>query len=183
MISEDVRCRAATADDAAAIASLHAASWRSTYRGAMRDAYLDGDVTAERRTLWQERLGAPAPNQHVLVAATGGRVLGFACAYGMADPRWGTELDNLHVDASERGRGVGAELLASVARWTGAAHPDAGLYLWVLDGNAGARRFYERHAARDAEAGCWDAPDGSALAVRRYVWPPAEVARLASARR
>ena len=33
-----------------------------------------------------------------MVAEEAGRVLGFACAYGREDERWGTLLDNLHVD-------------------------------------------------------------------------------------
>lgn len=172
--------RQATPADAEAIADLHAESWRTTYRGAMRDAYLDGDVAAERRTVWRERLGVPAANQHVIVADGGGCLVGFACAYGGADPRWGTELDNLHVRSGEQGRGLGTDLLAGTARWVRAMHPDGALYLWVLDGNAGARRFYARRRGRDAEGDHWHAPDGSALAVRRYVWPAEEVARLAS---
>jgi GNAT superfamily N-acetyltransferase len=180
MVHDRVRLREATSDDAAAIAELHTDSWRTTYRGAMRDAYLDGDVAGERRGVWRARLDAPMPNQHVIVAESEGRLVGFGCAYGAADPRWGTELDNLHVRAGEQGGGVGAELLAAVARWTRRNYPDGALYLWVLDGNVGARRFYERHRGRDAEGDHWDAPDGSALAVRRYVWPVDEVARLAS---
>ncbi len=172
-----MHCRAATPADAEAIAALHAASWRSTYRGAMRDAYLDGDVVAERRAVWDERLQAPAPNQYVRVAGTAGRILGFACAYGGADPRWGTELDNLHVVEGARGQGVGARLLAAIAGWARDTHPDGGLYLWVLDGNAGARRFYARLGGRDAEGDYWQAPDGSALAVRRYVWPRQDLDR------
>lgn len=180
MADERVHVRDAMTADAEAIADLHAASWRTTYRGAMRDAYLDGDVATERRAVWRARLVEPAPNQHVLVAEIGERLVGFACAYGAADPRWGTELDNLHVRAGEQGRGVGADLLTAVARWTRTMHPDGALYLWVLDGNVGARRFYDRHGGRDAEGDHWHAPDGSALAVRRYLWPVDAVARLAS---
>src|SRR6185436_17727278 len=98
-----MRLRTATLADAEAIASLHADSWRTTYRGAMRDAYLDGDVVTERRAVWQERLATPAPNQHVLVAEQAGAVVGFACAYGGADAVWGTELDNLHVRRGMQG--------------------------------------------------------------------------------
>lgn len=164
--------------DAEAIAGLHAESWRGTYRGAMRDAYLDGDVATERRTVWQARLGDPPANQHVLVAEGDGRVVGFACAYGAADAEWGTELDNLHVRRSEQGRGTGARLVAGIARWTQATHPESGLYLWVLDQNQQARRFYERLAGRDAEGSRWNAPDGSALPVRRYVWSSSDLPRL-----
>jgi GNAT superfamily N-acetyltransferase len=175
-----MQCRAATFADADAIAALHADSWQTTYRGAMRDAYLDGDVVGERRAVWHERLTTPASNQHVIVAEAAGAVVGFACVYGGADATWGTELDNLHVRRGAQSRGIGARLVAAVARWAAAAHPDAGLYLWVLDGNHGARRFYARLDGRDAEGSVWNAPDGSALAVRRIVWSPSVVTVLAT---
>jgi hypothetical protein len=39
--------REANAGDAAAIARLHVESWRATYRGILRDEYLDGNAAAE----------------------------------------------------------------------------------------------------------------------------------------
>lgn len=48
--------RLAAATDAAAIADLHAQSWRRHYRGAYSDAFLDGDVAADRLAAWTERL-------------------------------------------------------------------------------------------------------------------------------
>ena len=58
----------ASPQDIRSIALLQAQSWRATYRGALRDAYLESDVVAERRAVWEERLRAPAANQYVLVA-------------------------------------------------------------------------------------------------------------------
>ncbi|TQS39512.1 GNAT family N-acetyltransferase [Cryptosporangium phraense] len=52
--------RPATAADAPAIARLHADSWRRHYRGAYADSFLDGDVLADRRAVWESRLAAPA---------------------------------------------------------------------------------------------------------------------------
>jgi excinuclease ABC subunit A len=46
--SEEVIYRAATPHDIEAIARLHADSWRRHYHGALPDAYLDGDLVAER---------------------------------------------------------------------------------------------------------------------------------------
>jgi hypothetical protein len=46
----EITFRRATANDAAAIAALRVDSWRTTYRGVMPDAYLDGmraDESAE----------------------------------------------------------------------------------------------------------------------------------------
>ena len=170
--------RAATVADAPAVAALHAESWRSTYRGALRDEYLDGDILAERTAVWRERLGSPASNQHVVVAEAQGRLLGFACAYGNDDERWGTQLDNIHVRRDAHGQGTGARLVAAVAAWCRTAHPEAGLYLWVLEQNDPARRFYERLGATDQEGDVWLPPDGSTVRTRRYVWSRDDLVRL-----
>ena len=58
----------ATAEDTQAIATLHAESWRTTYRGAYSDEFLDGDVHANRMEVWGARLAAPERNQFVVVA-------------------------------------------------------------------------------------------------------------------
>src|SRR5262249_22669709 len=152
--------------------------WRTTYRGAMRDAYLDGDVASERRAVWEERLTTPAANQYVLVAEGSGEGVGFACAYACDDERFGTQLDNLHVRRDRHGQGTGTRLVAALAGWCAATHPGTGLYLWVLETNRAARRFYEHLGAHDAEGDVWLPPDGSTIPTRRYVWPAVEVARL-----
>jgi len=54
-----LRFRAAGPDDAEQVALLHADSWRRHYRGAYADSFLDGDVVADRRSVWSSRLLAP----------------------------------------------------------------------------------------------------------------------------
>jgi hypothetical protein len=49
-----IEIRIAEPRDTNAIAELHAASWRSAYRGMFADAYLDGDVVQERRQCWRK---------------------------------------------------------------------------------------------------------------------------------
>ncbi len=178
-----MRYRDATADDARAIAALHAESWRATYRGALRDDYLDGAILEERLGTWTVRLDHPAVNQHVVVAEDGAAIVGFACAYGRDDPRWGTQLDNLHVRRDAHGRGTGTRLVAATVAWCRTAYPEAGLYLWVLEQNHPARRFYERLGATDEEGDVWAAPDGGAVETRRYVWSLDRLAALQSAGR
>jgi hypothetical protein len=56
-----MKYRQATASDVAAIARLHAESWRRHYRGAYLDSYLDGDVVADRIAEWSGRLSGPGP--------------------------------------------------------------------------------------------------------------------------
>ena len=146
----------------------------------MRDEYLDGEVDAERRELWRERLAAPAANQHVVVAVDDDMVVGFGCAYGADDERFGTQLDNLHVRRDRQSEGIGRRLIGAVAAWCAAEHPEVGLYLWVVDRNVGARRFYASLGAADGGGDVWQAPDGSAIATRRCVWTPAKVVALAT---
>jgi GNAT superfamily N-acetyltransferase len=175
-----MRCREATHDDLMAIATLHAESWRIHYRGAYRDDFLDGDVVRDRIAVWTSRLSAPARNQFVIVAEEAASIVGFACAYGREDPRWGTLLDNIHVRPDHHRQGIGARLLAAVVTWCRANYPDCGLYLWVLARNASARRFYERLGATDRGGGVFVPPGGGRIDSRRYAWTRLdEIAHLA----
>jgi GNAT superfamily N-acetyltransferase len=136
--------RPATIDDAAAIADLHARSWRATYRGAYSDAYLDGPVAEERLATWTARLEDPLPNQFVVVAEDDGAVVGFACAYGAEDEQLGSFLDNIHTDPARHNQGIGTGLFSAIVDWCRTHHAVHGLHLKVLDRNHNARRFYER---------------------------------------
>jgi GNAT superfamily N-acetyltransferase len=164
--------REATAADARAIAKLHAESWRLHYRGAYSDDYLDHAVFEERDAAWRERFSTPAENQFVVVAEDDGELVGFACAFGGDDERWGTLLDNIHVRAERQGTGVGARLVAEVVAWCRARYPDRGLYLWVLGQNVRAQGFYGRLGARDvgSELKVPSVGGGEARPVHRYAW-------------
>jgi GNAT superfamily N-acetyltransferase len=162
--------RLATSADAEAIAHLHAESWRTAYRGMYRDEFLDGDVVTNRIDVWAKRFAAPPENQHVLLAVDGADLLGFACSYGNSDERWGTLLDNLHVRRDQQGQGLGRKLLAASAAWSKEQYPDALFHLWVLDGNAKARRFYESLGGRPVESKVSVPPGGGSVLGWRYVW-------------
>jgi GNAT superfamily N-acetyltransferase len=166
-----MRIRAAELKDAEAIALLHAESWRVAYRGIYRDEYLDGDVFRDRKDVWQERLTSPAKGQFTIVAEEDDNIVGFACAIGEEDSRWGTLLDNLHVDPQRKRGGIGTQLVGEVAMWARREHPDSGLYLWVLEANPSARRFYERLGGRNAEQTTSEPAGGGIVSSLRYAWP------------
>jgi len=155
-----------------AVATLHAESWRAHYRGAYRDEYLDGDVVRDRFRVWEERLSTPTPvpNQFVVLAEDDGDLIGFACVYGGDDETWGSLLDNIHVRPDYQQRGVGAALLAEVAAWCRERHADCGLYLWVLQQNHRAQRFYQRLGASDHGGEISEPPGGGQIHGRRYAW-------------
>jgi GNAT superfamily N-acetyltransferase len=84
-----------------------------------------------------------------LVAESAGEVLGFALFFTnfstfLAQP--GLYLEDLYVQPSQRGRGIGEALLSRVGRM--AVERDYGRFEWsVLDWNANAIRFYEKMGA------------------------------------
>ncbi len=165
-----MKTRLAAIDDVAAIANLHAESWRIAYRGMLRDDYLDQRIFAERLALWEQRFHSRASNQHVCVAEVDDEVVGFACTYGGEDARWGSFLDNLHVAAEHKRHGIGKALMQQVAGWSLAAYPACGLYLWVLESNVPAIRFYEKMGGVRSGEGTWRPPDGGSYRKFRYAW-------------
>ena len=136
--------RQANAGDYLGIAKLHVKSWQQHYRGDFSDHFLDVEAASERKEVWKDRLSNPSPNQFVLVAEQDGEICGFACAFLEGDAEYGTLLDNLHVLAKVKGKGIGRHLMSLVAQEALKNNPEGKLYLWVLKNNASAMAFYER---------------------------------------
>lgn len=113
---EHLRFRLAAPCDAHSVAALHADSWRRHYRSAYSDAFLDGDVTADRQAVWSDRLRTPDPRYHTILAEDNDRLVGFAHSVLDDDPTWGALLDNLHVVHGQKRRGIGSRLLAATAQ-------------------------------------------------------------------
>lgn len=154
-----VRMRPAGLGDADGIARLHADSWRRHYRGAYADSFLDGDVTADRLVVWTARLNDTRGTATV-VAEDGADLVGFVHLAIDDDACWGSLVDNLHVVASRQRGGIGTALLARAARMVTRYAAGGGMYLWVLEQNDAAQRFYEASGARRAERAFVGAPGG-----------------------
>jgi ribosomal protein S18 acetylase RimI-like enzyme len=106
----------------------------------------------ERRRAHYHRL-FDAGCAHLLLAVAGERVVGYAMVSEiggqttLATGERMAELETLSVLPGERGQGVGRELMEAayaVIRELGISE----LMLYVMDGNAGATRFYERLGLR-----------------------------------
>lgn len=165
--------RIAEQADAEPIAGLHADSWRRTYRGMYLDAFLDGDLVANRREVWRERLSNPPGNQRVYVATADTQIAGFICAYGAEHAEWGSFVDNLHVAHTFHRRGVGAALMRQAGAWLASAYADCGVYLHVLEANHTARRFYETLGAANSGTMEIELTGGGTGRTCRYVWSSA----------
>lgn len=168
--------RLATAQDADAIAALHAESWRRNYRGAYADSYLDGDVLDDRRVVWAARLATDAADRRTIVAESDSCIGGFAHVVLDDHPVWGALLDNLHVAHDRKRQGIGAQLMDRVARTVVHARPASCLFLWVLEQNRPAQAFYESLDGRCVERELVQPPEGDPSRLTgtpaglRYVW-------------
>ncbi|MGH7746267.1 MAG: GNAT family N-acetyltransferase, partial [Candidatus Dormibacteria bacterium] len=146
---KDRQFRVADTSDAEAIAALHADSWRRHYRGAYADSFLDGDVLADRLIVWSDRLSRPDALRRTVVVEDRSGLIAFAHVVFDDDPAWGALLDNLHVTYRHQRRGVGSQLLGSVAR--AVIEQGTGLYLWVQEQNVEAQAFYQARGATFVE--------------------------------
>lgn len=168
-----IQLRGISAADADDVAGLHAKSWRASYRGILRDSYLDGPIFEERTALWRGRLAGQAADQLGLVAVSGQRLIGFVYAFVDYDERWGTLLDNLHVLPAHQGGGVGRRLMTELAHELVGREAAGGVHLWVFDANRRARRLYERLGARVVGGNTIRAPGGGEVTQSLYAWESA----------
>jgi ribosomal protein S18 acetylase RimI-like enzyme len=178
-LPEQLTFRVAGAADAAGVAALHADSWRRNDRGAYSDEYLDGDLNADRLTVWTARLGACDPTRHTIVVHEGDTMVGFVHVVLDDDSHWGSLVDNLHVGHSLKRRGVGTRLMAMAAGAVVAKSASPAMYLWVLEQNAAARAFYRSRGGVEVERARVAAPGGlpgrlsGSPAKFRVVWADA----------
>jgi len=170
----EITTRPIVAADAATVAELHATSWRSAYRGMLRDEYLDADVVRERLEVWTGRLATPSECDFGFIAESDDGPVGFVFLCGRADATWGTLVDNLHVLPGQKGRGIGRMLLEAAAHETRRRFPDDRVYLYVFDKNVAARRFYASIGGSEVERGIVEPPGGGSQVHWRVAWDDAE---------
>jgi ribosomal protein S18 acetylase RimI-like enzyme len=136
--------RRATLDDALPVARVHIDSWRSAYRGLVPDAYLDGLNYERRAERLRDLLSAGASETYL--AAADGQILGFldcgGCRDTDVDLKATGEIWGIYLAPEHWRKGIGT-LLCRHGEQVLAGRGYATVALWVFEGNARARRFYE----------------------------------------
>lgn len=164
--------RSASAADAAQVAGVQRESWRAAYDGIIAREIIDEVMMPDegarvRQTFltrpWQRMIAAVDERAGVVGYASFGPEVDVLGAPWPHPPTKGGEagqvgeLYALYVHPDWWSTGTGRALMNRVlARTRRAAYPE--IVLWVLEGNARARRFYER-------AGF--APDGASNVLHR----------------
>lgn len=167
----DARVRPAHEGDADALARIHIASWRRTYRDVLPPEYLAGMHQGDLAMRWWRTLEAGEIDEAIRVVEIDGRVGGFV-TFGPQrdDPSWlgyAGEVYMLYLEPELVGLGLGRMLfrraLDELARcrchW---------VVVWVLAKNYRARRFYEMESLRPDGARRWDPFADRAVPVVRY---------------
>ena len=145
--------RAATPTDAAAIATVHVDSWRTTYAHLLPAAYLAALSYADRERLWRDILAQPTPPACVYVAeAADHHIVGFAAGGPARGEPLGydAELYAIYLLAPDQRQGLGRDLLRAVVAHLRGRGAQA-LLVWVAADNP-ARAFYERLGGRHISA-------------------------------
>jgi GNAT superfamily N-acetyltransferase len=143
MADDHLRIRPMTLDDCDRVSEIRVRGWQYAYQGLMPQPFLDGlsvGRDAERR---RARFRDGEDGVTDLVAEQDGEIVGWAAHGPYRDGEVRTadaELYAIYLDPAHLGRGAGRALLETVLDQC-AGH--ARVYLWVLKGNARARRFYE----------------------------------------
>lgn len=130
-LSAGLELRPGTPEDAADVARIWHESWGDGHLGHVPDAL----VAVRTRESFDTRAAQRVAD--TTVATVGGQVAGFVM---VADD----EVEQVYVSRDHRGAGVADALLAEAERQV-AANGHARAWLAVVDGNARARRFYERN--------------------------------------
>ncbi|MFE7132492.1 GNAT family N-acetyltransferase [Streptomyces sp. NPDC057638] len=132
--------------DVEAVSAVRVRGWQTAYAGIVPQSYLDGmtvEDDARRRRAW---FTDPRRRGTDLVADAGAGPVGWV-SFGPWRPVDGEartgEVYALYVRPDLTGQGIGRALLDTVHE-RATAEGFATIALWVLAGNTGARRFYER---------------------------------------
>jgi ribosomal protein S18 acetylase RimI-like enzyme len=138
--------RPALPADLDAIGAVHQQARQVAYAGIVPAAALEAMTARKLRNWWARRFAAEAADHRMAVLDRGGVVVGFSYV-GPATSGNGVsgagELYALHVHPDHQGRGLGRALIRhAVGTLADLGYRDA--VLWVLAGNASARRFYAR---------------------------------------
>jgi GNAT superfamily N-acetyltransferase len=137
--------REANVEDAAAIARVHVASWKTTYRGIVPEAYLDALDPEERTQRWQEWFRAAPMSVFVAEDATG--IFGFANGGAIRSKlsEYDAELYAIYLLQSAQRRGAGRSLTLALASAL-ARKGFKSMLVWALEQNS-AVAFYQRLGA------------------------------------
>jgi ribosomal protein S18 acetylase RimI-like enzyme len=137
--------RRASVEDAFSIASVQAATWKTTYRTIIPDEFLDSMDVEAGSERWAERIGEGQAT--ILVAENSSSLFGFAAGGKLRETIDGydAELYAIYLLKDRQRRGAGRGLVQKLVEELRAAQLSS-MIVWVLAQNP-AVEFYKRLGA------------------------------------
>lgn len=138
-----VKIRPALVEDARAIAVVHVASWRTTYRDILDEATLSALSVERRANGWRSSLSEFADQNIVYVAEDeAGEIVGFASGGDERDddPDFTGELYAIYLLEEVKGLGIGRKLATTLLNHLYTLGHSS-ILVWVLEKNP-AKFFY-----------------------------------------
>ena len=151
-------------DDFEAIGNVYVKSWQAGYKGIVPQDYLDS-LSSSR---WAPKLSSGM--HEILMLMDGGVYAGAASLCPARDEAmagWG-EIVSMYVLPEYFGRGAGQMLMEAALARLKAKGFDR-IYLWVLQENRRARRFYEKHCFELSADSAEISVGGKTLTEVRYI--------------
>lgn len=166
-----MRVREAVIADAEAVARVRVDTWRTAYKGIIRQSFLDAQSYDDKLADWKQILAETGgPTSTFVVEDTDGRVVGFAFAGSerTGDPIFTGQLIAIYILATHQRYGMGRRLVGAVAaRLIEQGHRS--MLVWVLADNP-SRRFYERLGGEPLHRDTTLAIGGDDLVEVAYGW-------------
>jgi len=139
------KIRSAAIEDARAIAEVHVESWKSTYRGILPEALLNGLSVEKRESSWRDSLAAHEPPSVITLVGCdeGGRVVAFVSGGKERTGQLGCdgEIYAIYLRQEAQRSGLGTLLVRQFVHELD-AHGLGSMAVWVLSLNP-SKRFYE----------------------------------------
>lgn len=160
--------RWSSAQDAEALARIHAEAWRFAYAGILPSLALERRIAARCDRYWRDWHGDGGRTRLVTfgTAAAGYALIGRAREAATRKPTG--EIYELYLDPVWHGAGLGTRLFADARKVLQAAGMRR-LIVWALTDNEPACRLYRRLGGRIVGE-TWTRMEGSRLRQRGFGW-------------
>ncbi len=131
-----MRVRTAVAEDSVIVGKVHSEAWKSAYRGIFPDEYIYDDTASKRSEEFLESIKDDSCTYFLLEESDN--------VAGIVKTREANnvlEIESIYILNEYRGKGVGREFMNFIKTYGSWSC----IFLWVLESNTNARRFYENN--------------------------------------
>ena len=130
-----MRVRIASREDADIVGKVHSDAWKSAYRGIFSDEYIDSDTASKRRNEFLDSVQDDTCTYFLLEESD--QAAGIVKTHESNNT---IEIESIYILSEFRGTGIGRQFIDFIK-----ANRSGSIFLWVLEVNTNARRFYEKN--------------------------------------